>query len=85
MSSRHRRIRSLIMFTVEHESDFTIVTTLDQSASFADVEVIFDAEDVVIRQYNEDMECYDLINLSYQQFKDIYASMTKTAGAYYAE
>jgi hypothetical protein len=73
------------MFTVEHESDFTIVTTLDQSASFADVEVIFDAEDVVIRQYNEDMECYDLINLSYQQFKDIYASMTKTAGAYYAE
>ena len=72
------------MFTIEHESDFTVVTTLDQGGEHEDVEVIIDDLDVVIRQYNEDMECYDLINLSHQQFKDILASMEKGEGAYYA-
>jgi len=72
------------MFTVEHESDFTVVTTLDQGGEYADVELILDEEDIVIRQFNEDLDCYDLINMSFQQFKDILASMEKGEGAYYA-
>jgi hypothetical protein len=73
------------MFTIEHEQDFTVVTTLDQGGEYSDVELILDEEDIVIRQYNEDLECYDLINMSFQQFKDIIASMDKGQGAYYAE
>ena len=72
------------MFTIEHESDFTVVTTLDQGGEYADVELILDEEDIVIRQFNEDLDCYDLINMSFQQFKDILASMEKGEGAYYA-
>ena len=72
------------MFTIEHESDFTVVTTLDQGGEYADVELILDEEDIVIRQFNEDLDCYDLINMSFQQFKDILASMDKGEGAYYA-
>ena len=73
------------MFTIEHESEFTVVTTLDQSGGYNDVELILDEEDIVIRQFNEDMGCYELINMSDQQSKDIIASMDKGQGAYYAE
>jgi len=73
------------MFTVEHDTDFTIVITLDQTASFADVEVILDADDIVIRQFNEDMDAYDLITLSHQQFNDIMSAMQSPEGAYYAK
>ena len=72
------------MFTIEHEDTYTVVTTLDQSGLYADVEVIFDETDVVFRQFNEDTKCYDLLNLSHQQFKDIFASLTKAEGSYYA-
>ena len=73
------------MFTVEHDTDFTIVTTLDQTASFPDVEVILDADDIHIRQFNEDMDAYDLIILSHQQFNDILSAMKSPEGAYYAK
>jgi hypothetical protein len=73
------------MFTVEHMPEDTIITTLDQSGKFNDVEVIMDAESVFIRQWSEDMEVYDLIELSNQQLKDIIAAMNSTEGAYYAD
>ena len=73
------------MFTIEHVDNYTVVTTLDQSGKYNDVEVILDEEDVVIRQYNDALSCYELINLSHQQFKDIYASLRKAEGAYYVQ
>jgi len=72
------------MFTVEHEDAYTVVTTLDQTGLYSDVEVILDETDVVLRQFNEETRCYDLINLSHQQFRDIIASLSKAEGAYYA-
>jgi carbamate kinase len=72
------------MFTVEHEDTYTVVTTLDQAGLYADIEVILDDTDVVLRQFNEETKCYDLINISHQQFKDIIASLSKAEGAYYA-
>jgi hypothetical protein len=72
------------MFTVEHEDTYTVVTTLDQAGLYADIEVILDETDVVLRQFNEETKCYDLINISHQQFKDIIASLSKAEGAYYA-
>jgi hypothetical protein len=72
------------MFTIEHEDTYTVVTTLDQAGLYADIEVILDETDVVLRQFNEETKCYDLINISHQQFKDIIASLSKAEGAYYA-
>ena len=72
------------MFTVEHEDTYTVVTTLDQAGLYADIEVILDETDVVLRQFNEETRSYDLINISHQQFKDIIASLSKAEGAYYA-
>jgi len=72
------------MFTIEHEDNYTVVTTLDQSGLYSDIEVILDETDVVLRQFNEETRSYDLINISHQQFKDIIASLSKAEGAYYA-
>jgi len=72
------------MFTVEHEEDYTTVVTLDQNNDYSDVEVIFDEVDVVIRQFSDQRDSYDLINLSHQQFKDIIAAQSAAEGAYYA-
>jgi len=72
------------MFTVEHMPEDTIITTLDQEGICNDVEVIIDAESVFFRQWSEDMECYDLMEMSNQQLKDIVAAMNSPEGAYYA-
>ena len=63
------------MFTVEFESDASIVTTLDQNNLHEDVEVILgDAGDVYIRQYEPDMDSYQLILMSAQQWIDLMAA-----------
>jgi hypothetical protein len=72
------------MFTVEHMPEDTIITTLDQEGKCNDVEVIIDAESVFFRQWSDDMEVYDLIEMSNQQLKDIVAAMNSPEGAYYA-
>jgi hypothetical protein len=73
------------MYTVEHMPEDTIITSLDQSATHEDVEVIIDAESVFFRQWNEEEQQYDLIEMSNQQLKDIVAAMNSPEGAYYAK
>jgi len=72
------------MFTVEFEKDSTIITTLDQKDKYQDVEVILaDDGSVYLRQYEESLNEYQVIYMSYQQLLDIFASMQQTEGAYY--
>jgi hypothetical protein len=73
------------MFTVEFESDSTVITTLDQNDKYEDVELILgDDGSVYLRQYEEALNEYQVIYMSYQQLLDIFASMQQTEGAYYA-
>jgi len=72
------------MFTVEFEKDATVITTLDQKDKYQDVEVILaDDGSVYLRQYEEALNEYQVIYMSYQQLLDIFASMQQTEGAYY--
>ena len=72
------------MFTVEFEKDSTVITTLDQKDKYQDVEVILaDDGSVYLRQYEESLNEYQVIYMSYQQLLDIFASMQQTEGAYY--
>ena len=74
------------MFTVEFESDASIITTLDQNDEYEDVEVIFgDDGDVYIRQFEPEMESYQMVILSAQQWLDIMAAYKSSEGAYYLE
>jgi len=72
------------MYTVEFESDAAVITTLDQDDMHEDVEVILgDDGDVYIRQFEPDMDCYQMIIMSHQQLIDIIAGYNSKEGAFY--
>ena len=74
------------MYTVEFESDASVITTLDQNDMYEDVEVILgDAGDVYIRKYEPDMDSYQLILMSAQQWIDLMAAYKSSEGSFYVE
>ena len=74
------------MFTVEFESDASIVTTLDQTNMHEDVEIIFGDDCVVyMRQFEPDMEQYQMLIMSAQQWMDLMAAYKSAEGSYYVE
>ena len=74
------------MFTIEEIYDASVVTTMDESDKFEDVEVTFDPDGVVwMRQYCEELKNHQLIYMSYQQLLDILCSMQRSEGMYYLE
>ena len=55
------------MYTVEFESDASIIITLDQKETHEDVEVVMaDDGQVYLRQYEEEMDSYQMIIMSHQ-------------------
>jgi len=73
------------MFTIEHEFESTVITTLDQKGDHEDVEIHLDEESIFIRQWSEELQTFDLIELSMQQLKDIITAVDLPEGAYYAK
>ena len=70
-----------IMFTVEFEHDASIIRTMDESATFEDVEVIIGDEGIVyMRQYEDTEKAYQMLMLTYQQLLDIAASIRTPEG-----
>ena len=59
------------MFTVDKEDDSFVITSLDGSGSFADVEVIIDVNEVYLRQWDENWQEYSVLIISHQQLNDI--------------
>jgi len=68
------------MFTVEFEHDATIVRSLDETGTHEDVEVILDEEVVYIRQWDRDLNKYEMVVMQYQQLLDIAVSLHTTEG-----
>jgi hypothetical protein len=62
-----------------------LITTLDQEGQHEDVEVHLDNESIFIRQWSEELQTFDLIELSMQQLKDIITAVDLPEGAYYAK
>ena len=74
------------MFTVEFESDASVVKSLDDSGEFSDVEMIIADDDVVfIRQWDEDLQKYEMLVMCYQQLLDLTASLHTTEGLHKIE
>jgi len=71
------------MLTVEIDYDCTVITTLDETASYEDVEVVLDDTTVFIAQYVEDTNSRQVLELSYQQLIDIMRAIDLPEGAYY--
>jgi hypothetical protein len=83
--SWHRKRDGEAMFTIEHEFESTVITTLDQEGEHEDVEIHLDAESIFIRQWSEELQTFDLIELSMQQLNDIITAVDLPEGAYYAK
>ena len=50
------------MFTVEFESDASIITSLDETGEMNDIEMIVsECDKVYVRQWDEDLEKYEMI------------------------
>jgi len=74
------------MFTVEHEYDTTVVTSLDQHDEFEDVEMHFtDDGSVFFRQWDESIDDHHLIAISSQQLLDLWAAMKQSEGLFKIE
>ena len=73
------------MFTVEHEYDSTVVTILDETDTHSDVQVILDDQVVYLRQWDEDLNKYEMVVMQYQQLLDLIACMHTTEGLHKVE
>jgi hypothetical protein len=74
------------MYTVEFESDASVITSMDESDKYEDVEMILaDDGTVFIRQFEEGLDEYQLIAMSYQQLLDIITSLQQTEGMFKIE
>ena len=71
------------MYTVEFESDSTVITVLCEKDDQEDVEVIIDEDNTVfIRQFQEYKNEYDIIAMTYNQLQDIVYAISSPEGMF---
>lgn len=71
------------MYTVEFESDASVVVIMDEADRHEDVEVVLtDNNEVYIQQYEESLDSHELICMSYQQLMDLVASINSSEGMF---
>jgi hypothetical protein len=74
------------MYTVEFESDAAVITTLDENDRFNDVEMVVGDDDVVyLRQFDNTLNEYQILYLSYQQLLDLNTALRSPEGAFYSQ
>lgn len=73
------------MFTVEFESDASVIRSLDETGELDDIEMILDDDGFVfIRQWDDSLEKYEMIVMTYQQLLDLIVSLKQTEGTFLA-
>lgn len=76
--------RQSIVYTVEFDTDASVITTIDQSQNHEDVEMIFaDNGTVYMRQYEEVLGDYQVLYMSHQQWLDLVAGYRSPEGSFY--
>jgi len=71
------------MFTVEFEHDSSVIRSLDETGELDDIEMILDDDGLVfMRQWDDSMEKYEMIVMTYQQLLDLVVSLRQTEGIF---
>ena len=71
------------MFTVEIESDYVKIVSVDADGKFEDVEMYLEDDGTCfIRQFSEELNEFQLIAINYKQVLDLLASLDSDDGAY---
>jgi len=74
------------MYTVEFESDASVITSMDELDKHEDVEmVIADDGTVYLRQFEYELDSHQLVVMSYQQLMDLVTSLQQTEGLFKIE
>jgi hypothetical protein len=74
------------MYTVEFEPDASIITSIDDGGEYNDIEVIIgDNGGVYLRQFEDLLDEYSVVYISYKQLIEIYAAIHSTDGCYRLE
>lgn len=74
------------MFTVEFEKDYSVVTSMDEQNNHDDIEMYLENNGVVfLRQYVEEIDTHQVIEISYKQLLDLWSSMRQTEGLFKLE
>ena len=74
------------MYTVEFEKDASVITSLDETNRFEDVEMVISDDDTVyLRQYENSLNEHQIIYISYQQLLDLVSSLNSTEGSFYTK
>lgn len=68
------------MFTNEIEWDETVTTVMDDTGREEDVVLFIDDNGVFIRQYNEQLDKYDLVTMSHNMFNEMLEAMKQKEG-----
>jgi hypothetical protein len=71
------------MFTVEFEHDSSVIRSLDETGELDDIEMILDDDGLVfMRQWDDSLDKYEMIVMTYQQLLDLVVSLKQTEGIF---
>lgn len=71
------------MYTVEFESDASIVTVLDETNECEDIQMILGEDGTVfLRQFEDSLDKHQLIMITYEQLLALFAALRSTEGAF---
>ena len=74
------------MFTVEFEKDYSVVTSMDEQNNHDDIQMYLENNGVVfLRQYVEEIDTHQVIEISYKQLLDLWTSIRQTEGLFKLE
>jgi hypothetical protein len=73
------------VWTNEIDFDETVTTVLDDDGLYEDVQLFIDDTDVYLKQWNEELERYDIICMSPKMWLEVQKAMTTTEGMFRLE
>jgi hypothetical protein len=73
------------MFTNEFEWDETIITVMDETGDLEDIHIIMDDDGIYIRQFNEELQSYELITFNHDMFRDFNLALDSGEGTFKVE
>jgi hypothetical protein len=73
-----------VTFTVEHVFAESIVTVLDDTGRLEDVEWLLDEQGVFVRQWNEEYERYEVVEMTNKQLQEALTALGLPEGTYTA-
>ena len=70
------------MFTNEFFPEASVTTVLDDSGSLDDVHLVISDNNVVLRQWNANMDDYDYVAMTHEMLKKLFLALDKSEGVF---